>query len=188
MCKLKKTAVAFCVVTGIYLMIPALVRDVSPTSCTKWEDRVVRVEAISADQLMRIAHDTRVVVLPTRMRIVLPRRGISLPGVVAVVESKSNYDNAHLRWHEMVHQHQYERDGIFIFFKNYAADFHAGLFKGCTFHAAYRAIKYEIEAELAADSLYNHTDRYSAILHPALVNLDEVYVPGNSSLGGYAYK
>lgn len=172
--KLKKTATAFLVVAGVYLGVPAYIRDIDPTSCAKWDDRVVHIEAISADQLMRIAQDTQVVVLPTSMHILLPHQGISLPGVVAVLESKSNYSNAHLRWHEMVHQYQYRRDGIFVFFKNYATDFHAGLLKGCTFRAAYYAIGYEIEADLAANSVYKHTDRYAAILDPAPMGLGEV--------------
>lgn len=174
MAKLRKITTVFLVGAGVYLMIPALIRDVSPTSCAKWNDRVVPVDTISADQLMQIAQDTQVIVLPASMNSVLPRQGISLPGVVAVLESQSRYNNANLRWHEMVHQYQYDRDGIFVFFKNYAGDFHTGLLKGCTPLDAYRGIGYELEADIAADSIHRYTDMYSAILDPAQVRLGEV--------------
>ena len=155
-------------------MVPAIIRDLNPVSCAEWRNRVVHISPISAHDLMAVASDTRVVTLPSSMRFVLPRQGISLPGIVAALESPSFYSNAHLRWHEMAHQHQYNRDGVFAFFKNYTTDFHTGLLKGCTIQNAYSGIKYEIEADIAADSIHMYTDSYFAILDPVQVRLGDV--------------
>lgn len=168
---LKKISVVSLAFLSVYLLVPALVRDVSPETCGNWNNRATQQDVISAEKLMRVAQDTRVVLLPSVVRTLTPRQGLSLPGLVMVVHSDSSFDNAHLRWHEMVHQYQYERDGVFTFFKNYAADFHMGLLKGCTLYNAYRGVGYELEAELAADSIYDYTYMYSAILDPVFVRV-----------------
>jgi hypothetical protein len=77
-----------------------------------------------------------------------PRDGIALPGIVAISDKRMLDDHDTILWHEMVHQHQYRRDGSVSFMMKYIADWHRGLLAGCDHDAAYEAIGYEIETTI----------------------------------------
>lgn len=166
--KTKRITLAFLVATVAYLVVPVVISEVNPVACSKWHNRDTREYTIVADDILQAAKNTRVVVLPVVVNALTALKGVSIPGVVAVLGSESRYDSARLRWHEMAHQHQYKRDGIFVFFGNYVSDFRKGLLSGCTVPESYLGIRYELEAELAADSVYISACEYLAILEPAL--------------------
>ena len=169
--KIRRTALAFLGVTLVLWMVPMVTSEVDPVACRKWHNRAVREDTLVASDILKAAKNTRVVRLPASMSTLTVLEGLSIPGVVAVFELESRYDAARLRWHEMAHQHQYRRDGIFAFFNNYASDFRKGLINGCTVPESYLGIRYELEAELAADSVYVSSCAYLAILEPALVSI-----------------
>lgn len=81
-----------------------------------------------------------------------PHDGIALPGLVAVSDRRTLEGGDTLLWHEMIHQHQYRRDGSARFLFVYVVDWHRGLLSGCSLGESYAAIGYEIEThELIED-------------------------------------
>lgn len=165
----------------VYGVIPQSVSALKPQACRNWQNRLMRIERIPYIEVVNAANSTKVVVLSQRFDAAFPRSGLSVPGLVAVIDSPSLYSQVHLRWHEMVHQYQYQRDGIFIFVKNYALDYHNGLMRGCTFDAAYRSTGYEMEAEFTADSIMSQGVSYSLILDPVTVESSVLMPPENIS-------
>ena len=165
----------------VYGIIPQSVSALNPQACRNWQNRLMRMDHIPYAELVIAASSTKVVVLPQRFDAAFPRSGLSVPGLVAVIDSPSPYSQAHLRWHEMVHQYQYKRDGVFLFVKNYALDYHSGLMRGCTFYASYRSVSYEIEAEFTANNIMNQGVSYSLILDPVKVESNVLMPPENIS-------
>lgn len=104
------------------------------------------VEAVDGDELVRLRRETTVIKVPSYMAA-WPRDGISLPGLVAVSDQRVLSGEDTLLWHEMIHQHQYRRDGSARFMVRYVVDWHRGLVRGCRFVAAYESIGYELETE-----------------------------------------
>jgi hypothetical protein len=111
-----------------------------------WKNRYVPAGELSGEDLVALRRETRVVRVPSYMAA-WPRDGISLPGVVAVSDRRVLSGADTLLWHEMVHQHQYRRDGAVTFMLRYVADWHSGLVRGCDFATAYESIGYEIETD-----------------------------------------
>ena len=111
-----------------------------------WRNRYVPAGELHGEDLVELRRETRVVRVPSYMAA-WPRDGISLPGVVAVSDRRVLSSTDTLLWHEMVHQHQYRRDGAVTFMLRYVVDWHSGLVRGCDFTTAYESIGYEIETE-----------------------------------------
>jgi hypothetical protein len=133
-----------------YIVMPVVVHSVRPNLCGGWENRPVQIEPIKYSDIEILRKTTTVVHFPRMLATVLPARGISVPGVVAVIDNIDTKAREYLLIHEMVHQYQYKRDGKFAFMLKYTVDFHRGLIRGCSFSKAYRAIYYEIEADEVA--------------------------------------
>lgn len=165
----------------VYGIIPQSVSVLNPQACRNWQNRLMRIERISFAEVVNAANSTKVVVLSQRFDAAFPRSGLSVPGLVAVIDSPSLYSQVHLRWHEMVHQYQYQRDGVFSFVKNYALDYNSGLMRGCTFDVSYKSVGYEMEAEFTADSIMDQGVRYSLILDPVRVESNVLMPPENIS-------
>lgn len=130
----------------VYAFTPSLGAAVRPDACSSWQDRHVSVEDLEGDDLVSLRRETKVVRVPAYMAV-WPRDGIALPGLVAVSDKRVLSGRDTLLWHEMVHQHQYRRDGAAAFLLRYVADWHIGLVQGCGHEDAYEAIGYEIETE-----------------------------------------
>lgn len=97
----------------VYGIIPQSINVLNPQICRNWQNRHIRIERISFAEVVNAANSTKVFVLSQRFDAAFPRSGLSMPGLVAVIDSPSLYSKTHLRWHEMVHQYQYQRDGVF---------------------------------------------------------------------------
>lgn len=136
----------------VYAVTPTFAAAVRPDACSSWKRRHVPVEDLDGDDLVRLRRGTKIVRVPAYMAV-WPRDGIALPGLVAVSDERVLSGRDDLLWHEMVHQHQYDRDGAVVFLLRYVADWHRGLVRGCDYDAAYEAIGYEIETEALLRSI-----------------------------------
>lgn len=130
----------------VYLVLPASARVLRPEACTGWTERVVDVGYVSAAELVVLRRKTRLVKVPSYMAA-WPHDGLALPGLVAISDRRSLSGRDMLLWHEMIHQHQYRRDGASRFMLAYVVDWHRGLLAGCTFEESYDAIGYELETD-----------------------------------------
>jgi len=147
----KRSLVTLLVLGFVYAALPNLAAAVRPDACRKWERRYVPgarwwVHDLDGDDLVDLRRETTVVHVPS-YTAVWPRDGIALPGLVAISDKRVITGSDDLLWHELVHQHQYRRDGVAPFFLRYVADWHRGLLNGCDHNTAYLAIGYEIETE-----------------------------------------
>jgi len=138
----------------LYVVVPRAARQVAPHACHVWSSRYVPVDSsVDPDGLLSLREDTTVVKVPSYLAA-WPHDGIALPGLVAVSDRRTLEGADTLLWHEMIHQHQYRRDGSARFLVVYVGDWHRGLLYGCSFSESYAAIGYEIEThELIEDML-----------------------------------
>jgi hypothetical protein len=143
---LRRSVLACCVLAVVYAVVPALGAALQPGACDVWRNRYVPAGDLRGDDLVALRRETKLVRVPSYMAA-WPRDGISLPGVVAVSDQRVLSGTDTLLWHEMVHQHQYRRDGAATFMLRYVADWHSGLLRGCGFTTSYESIGYEIETE-----------------------------------------
>lgn len=141
----KKVLTLFGAVLVLYVVTPVVARQVAPHACHVWSSRYVPVDStVDPESLLRIREDTTVVKVPSYLAA-WPHDGIALPGLVAVSDRRTLEGSDTLLWHEMIHQHQYRRDGSARFLFAYVVDWHHGLLSGCSFGDSYAAIGYEIE-------------------------------------------
>lgn len=129
-----------------YMLLPVVVHAAYPQRCPAWSSREITKDKVSASEMLSLAHDTRIIKVPSRLAAILPRQGLSLPGLIALPDSRTVEPASMLLWHEVAHQYQYRRDGLPRFFAKYVFEWHRGLLSGCSFADAYRSISYEREA------------------------------------------
>lgn len=142
----RRTLVALFVLGTFYAVLPSVAAAFRPDACAPWKNREVPVEVLEGEELVRLRRETTIIKVPSYMAA-WPRDGISFPGIVAVSDQRVLAGEDTLLWHEMVHQHQYRRDGAVPFMARYVLDWHRGLLRGCRHETAYEAIGYELETD-----------------------------------------
>lgn len=178
--KLSQRVVATLLLLGFgYAVTPVLISSVNPAECDVWSKRFVAVGDLDGTDLIRLRRDVRVVRVPSYMAA-WPRDGIAFPGVVAIPDERMLDDHDTLLWHEMVHQHQYRRDGSVSFLVRYITDWHLGLLAGCAHDAAYEAIGYEIETAILLRNMRvslggAHSEEYERVA--LLLEDPSLYIP-----------
>lgn len=151
---LSRAASGLAVVLLVYVWLPTLgaVRD--PDGCERWGEREVVADEVTLPELIEARTSTVVVAVPSYLAA-WPRDGIALPGLIAISDRRIHKAGDTLLWHELAHQHQYQRDGSARFIASYVSDWHRGLVSGCGYADAYEAISYEREAHRMVEQLRN---------------------------------